>query len=102
MRPLAKVVVGTAVTFIGGWAFVVVQERNARSTIESIRTSVEVGDTKEKVERVMREHRMRPEVGLDGRSYTARISVPFHDDISVTVILNGHWQVGMILSEPRS
>ena len=101
MTTLAKIVTGLCAISLGCGALVVVQERNARSTAENIRASLAVGDSKEKVEQVMRYHRMRPEVSGDGRSYIARISAPFRDDISVIVILNGHWQVGMIRIQPQ-
>jgi hypothetical protein len=55
-----------------------------------------VGDSKEKVERVMDEHGLHPEIGSYGRSYVARARIPFRPDISITVVLNGHWEVDTI------
>ena len=96
MRTPAKLLIGLCSFVIGCAAFVLFQERQARSTVESVRAALVVGDSKEKVERVMRDHGLQPEIGSHGRSYTARVWVPLRQDVSIAVVLNGHWEVDMI------
>lgn len=96
MRMLTKSLVGICVVTLTCSAFGFFQARRARSAAEGIRNSLVRGDPKEKVERVMREYGLQPEIGMDGRSYTAWAWIPLGQDIEVTVVLNGHWEVGMI------
>jgi hypothetical protein len=97
VRTPAKLLIGLCSVVIVCATFVLFQERRARSTVESVRAALVVGDSKEKVERVMRGHGLQPEIGSHGRSYTARVWVPLRQDVSITVVLNGHWEVDMIV-----
>ncbi len=96
MRVAAKIFIGLFCVAVGCIAFVLIRERQARSTVEGVRAALVAGDSKEKVERVMRDHGLQPDIGSHGRSYTARVWVPLRQDASITVVLNGHWEVDMI------
>jgi hypothetical protein len=73
-----------------------VQERRAHSTLESVRASLAVGDSQDKIERVLREHGLQPVVDPGGNSYRAHVWFHFRPDVSVIVVLNGNRQVGRV------
>lgn len=102
MKIHAKFLPGLCAVLIGGGVFAVVQERKAHAAVEGVRASLAVGDSKEKVERVMLAHGLQPEIGDGGRAYVAHVWFPFRHDVSVIVVLNGHWEVGLVSIKDRS
>lgn len=92
----AKVLVGLVTLALAGGGILFAQERKQQALLEGVRGSLAVGDSKEKVERVLREQGLQPTITHEGRGYSVQIWFHFRPDVSVLVVLDGHWEVALI------
>lgn len=97
MKTRAKILLGLLGTTVAVAMFAYVQQRRQQAMLAAVRSSIAVGDSKEAVERVLRESALPLEIADGGRSYTAHIWFHFRRDVLVTVVLNDHAQVDAVL-----
>lgn len=97
MSARAKIVVGLIGVALAVGAIAFAQERRQTSILADVRGSLAVGDSREKVETVLRGHGIQPKVSEDGHSYTAQVWFHFRPDVAVTVVLTEDWEVEKVL-----
>jgi hypothetical protein len=99
LRSRPKILAGLLIALLAVGVTAFVQERNAHATLESLSASLAAGDSRDGVERIVREHGLQLKDHPDRRSVSIHVWFHFRPDVSVIVVLNADRKVEKVFIE---
>lgn len=93
MTTRAKILAGFLGAALACGAIAFGQERRQQSILDAVRGSLSTGDSKEKVQTVMRAHGLQPKLTADGNAYTAHVWFHVRRDVSIVIALNPRGEI---------